>query len=177
MRNTFFAFLMLVLATACTENGTDFPEGEVIGYQPVYAADVDMTIGMEAARVPGTTGKIFLQGNTLLLNEVGEGIHIIDNSDPNNPVNTGFLVVKGSSDMSVKDNLLYVNQFTDIVALDFSDPENIQEVGREQEAFRLSESNQLVPPQAGYYFECADPSKGQVLDWRLTTINNPKCYR
>ena len=177
MRRILSACIVFMLGLSCVDPGPDFPEGEVIGYQPLYATDVDLTIGLEAARVPGTTGKIFLQGTTLLLNEVNEGIHIIDNTDPSNPVNVGFLAVKGSSDMSVKDNLLYVNQFNDIVAIDFSDLNNIREVGREQDAFALSESGQMVPPQPGYYFECVDPNRGEVIDWRLTTITNPKCYR
>lgn len=177
MRNITSAFIILCLFTGCHDPGPDFPEGEVIGYQPLYESDVDLTIAMMPARAPGTTGKIFLQGEILLLTEVNEGVHFIDNSDPNNPVNLAFLAVSGSSDMSVRDNLLYVNQFNDIVAIDFSDLGNVREVAREADAFSLSEANALVPSQQGYYFECVDPSRGRVIDWRLTTIANPKCYR
>lgn len=177
MRNNIYALLLLVFVMSCEGSRREFPEGEVIGYQPVYASDVDLTIGMQAARTPGTTGKIFLQGDVLLLNEVNEGVHFIDNSDPANPRNFAFLAIKGSSDMSVKDNLIYVNQYSDIVAIDFSDLNNIRVVEREEDAFLLSDGSQIVPPQSGYYFECADPAKGEVIDWRLTTITNPKCYQ
>ena len=177
MRNIIYALLCLVLAASCTDTGRVFPEGDVIGYKPVYASEVDLTIGMEAARTPETTGKIFLQGDVLLLNEVNEGIHFIDNSDPTNPRNFAFLSIKGSSDMSVKDQLIYVNQYTDIVAIDFSDLDNIRVVEREENAFSLSTGSQLVPSQNGRYFECADPAKGPIVDWQLTTITNPKCYQ
>lgn len=177
MKNFYYLLLGLVLFTACESSGTSFPEGEVIGYRPVYASEVELGISFETARTPVSTGKIFLQGDILLLSEVNEGVHIIDNSDPTNPLNRGFVVVKGNTDMSVKDDLLYVNQFTDIVAIDFSDLANIREVSRETSAFSLSEPGQVTPPASGFYFECPDPSKGVVLDWQLVTITNPKCYQ
>lgn len=177
MKNLLLFTALTLLLSACFDPEVKYPEGDVIGFKPVYVSEVDKTISLEEAREPVSTGKIFLQGDLLLLSEVNEGVHIIDNTDPTNPVNLAFLVVKGNSDMSFKDNLLYVNQFTDIVAIDFSDLENVREVSRQAEAFSLSSSSQLVPPQSGYYFECADPQKGPVLDWQLTTIVDPKCYR
>lgn len=168
----------LLLMLSCTDPGPDFPEGDVVGYKPIYASEVDQTITLESSRSPTNTGKIFLQGDLLLLNEVNQGIHFINNEDPTNPINLGFLRVVGSKDMSVKDDLLYVNQFNDIVTIDFSDLNNVREIARETNAFQLSGGdNQLIPPQFGYYFECVDTDRGQVVDWQLTTITDPKCYR
>lgn len=177
MKNHVIPLFLLALCLSCTESGLEFPEGEVIGYKPVYSSEADLTIMMDNAREIVNTGKIFKQGNLLLLNEVSEGVHIIDNTDPTNPVSLGFVQVRGSTDMSVKDNVLYVNQFSDIVALDFSDLQNIREINRQRNAFDLSHAALLTPPQTGYYFECVNPSKGEVIDWQLTTITNPECYR
>lgn len=178
MKKYFYPILLLVVLWSCTSSsGRDFPEGEVVGYKPVYASDVDLTISTGVAREMVNTGKIFRQGDIVLLNEVNEGVHFINNADPTNPINLGFLAIKGSTDMSVRGDVLYVNQYTDIVALDFSDLENVTELSRQRNAFEVAGSSQLTPPQWGYYFECVDGAKGQVIDWQLTTITNPKCYK
>jgi hypothetical protein len=177
MKKHLIPVFLLALCFSCTESGLEFPEGEVIGYKPVYSTEVDLTIMMDNDREIVNTGKIFKQGDLLLLNEVNEGIHIINNADPTDPVSLGFVQIKGSTDMSVKDNVLFVNQFSDIVALDFSDLQNIREINRHHNAFDVSHAALLTPPQTGYYFECVNPSKGQVIDWQLTTITDPKCYR
>ncbi|MCE7992350.1 MAG: hypothetical protein HEP71_10230 [Roseivirga sp.] len=177
MKKYLCPIFLLVLLWSCTDNGPGFPEGDVVGYRPVYAVDIDLTISIGGSREIVNTGKIFRQGDILLLNEVNEGIHFINNTDPTNPVNLGFLTIKGSTDMSVRDDVLYVNQYSDIVALDFSDLQNIREINRQRNAFEVASSAQLTPPERGYYFECVDASKGEVVDWQLTTITNPKCYR
>lgn len=177
MKKYFYPVFLLVLLWGCTDDGPAFPEGDVVGYKPVYSSDVDLAISFGEAHDVVNSGKIFRQGDVLLLNEVGQGVHFINNADPTNPVNMGFLTINGSTDMSVKDNVLYVNQFADIVALDFSDLQNVREINRQSNAFDVSLLNQLTPPQTGYFFECIDPERGQVVDWQLTTINQPKCYR
>jgi len=53
----------------------------------------------------------------------------------------------------------------------------VREINRQSNAFDVSLLNQLTPPETGYFFECVDAEKGQVIDWQLTTINQPKCYR
>ncbi|GAB5527769.1 MAG: hypothetical protein Roseis2KO_56410 [Roseivirga sp.] len=177
MKKYFFSIFLLALLWSCVDNGPGFPEGDVVGYKPVYASEVDLTISVGTTREIVNTGKIFRQGDILLLNEVNEGIHFINNADPVNPVNLGFLTIKGSTDMSVRDDVLYVNQYSDIVALDFSDLQTIREISRQKNAFEVATSARFTPPQSGYYFECVDVTKGQVIEWQLTTITNPKCYR
>ncbi len=177
MKKYFCSFFLLAFLCSCLDNGPGFPEGDVVGYKPVYSSEVDLTISIGGIREIVNTGKIFRQGDILLLNEVNEGIHFINNADPVNPVNLGFLTIKGSTDMSVRDDVLYVNQYSDIVALDFSDLQTIREISRQKNAFEVVASAQLTPPQSGYYFECVDVTKGQVIEWQLTTITNPKCYR
>ena len=155
----------------------NFPEGEVVGYKPVYLQEVDDEIQLTGSRPVENPGQIYLLGNLLLLNDVGLGIHIIDNSDPSNPVNRGFLEVVGSDNMAIKDGIVYVNQFSSLLAIDVSDPENVQVISRDNEVLLGSEANALVPPQGGYYFECPDNEKGTVVGWQLTTIENPKCFK
>lgn len=168
---------LILIFTGCTDPGPGFPEGEVLGYQPVYAVDSDFEIELLPRQAAVNTGKIFRRGNLLLLSEVNEGIHIIDNTDPTAPVNLGFLKVKGSSDMWAEGELLYVNQFSDIVTVDFSDLENVREISREPNAFSAFLVDQQIPPLAGFYFVCPDSTRGRIVDWQLVNINQPKCFR
>lgn len=154
-----------------------FPEGEIVGYQPVYLSDPNMQIELVPAREVENPGQIYLLGDLLLMNDVGKGIHIIDNSDPSNPEVQGFLTVSGSENMVLRNGVVYVNQFNSLLAIDVSDTENVRVISRDENALKTNEYDNLLPPLSGYYFECVDTEKGKVVGWRLTTITNPKCFK
>jgi hypothetical protein len=84
-------------------------------------------------------GKIYSKGGYLFINEIKEGIHVIDNSDPGNPRFVSFIVIPGNGDIAVRNNILYADSFSDLVALDISDPENAREVGRVENVFRFGQ--------------------------------------
>lgn len=170
-------FLPFLLMGCFSTPPPSFPEGEVVGYQPVYITDTDSQISLEGARAVEDPGQIYLLGDLLLMNDVGKGIHIIDNSDPTSPVNSGFLKVLGSENMVLRNGIVYVNQFNSLLAIDMNDVENIQVISRDEEALKTNSSASFTPPLEGYYFECVDSSKGTVIGWRLTTITSPKCYK
>lgn len=172
-----FILLLFVLFGCWNSPPPSFPEGEVVGYKPVYLQDIDSDIELTGSQPVENPGQIYLLGDLLLLNDVGLGIHIIDNTDPSNPVNRGFLKVTGSENMALKDGIVYVNQFSSLLAIDVSDPENVQVISRDNSVLFASEANSLVPPQGGYYFECPDTNKGSIVGWQLTTIENPKCFK
>lgn len=67
-------------------------------------------------------GKIYVYGKYLLINEINEGIHIIDNTNPAHPVNVSFVVISGNKDMAVKENIMYADNAIDLLAIDISDP-------------------------------------------------------
>ena len=67
-------------------------------------------------------GKLFIKGDYIFLNEVDKGIHIINNVDPANPKNVAFIDIPGNMDLAVKGNILYADLYTDLVALDISNP-------------------------------------------------------
>jgi hypothetical protein len=152
------------------EQPPQFPEGAQQGYQPIYGTLNELT-QIEAARTPKEVGKIYSYRHYLLINEVGEGIHLYNNSNPESPQPLGFLALAGNTEMSVVQDVLYVNHRADLVGLRITDQNDVQEVSRIQDVWSVD-----VPPERGYYFECVEPEKGQVIGWRFTTIENPKCY-
>lgn len=89
-----------------------------------------------AAREIQVAGKMAVKGQYLFINEVGEGIHVIDNSDPANPGFLSFLQIPGNGDIVIFNNTLYADSYCDVVALDISDINNIKESGRLKQIFR-----------------------------------------
>jgi hypothetical protein len=93
-------------------------------YVPVYKTKetVRANIKSSAPQPIQNPGKISVLGNTIFLNEIDKGIHIIDNTDPSHPRNTAFINIPGNLDIAVKGNILYADLYTDLVAIDISDP-------------------------------------------------------
>lgn len=173
-----FSFLAILFGlTSCFETfgEVNFPEGQVNGYKPIYANSEDLSIAFESPRPVDNAGKIYLYGDLILLNERFKGLHLIDNQDPTNPRNLGFLRISGATDMAVRNQVLYVNQYEDLLAVDVSDINNIRLIAREEKVLAIDGGNQ-VPPVSGFYFECVDLSKGVVIGWEMATVNNPKCF-
>lgn len=95
-------------------------------YKPVYktTAEVRGNIKTNAPQNVERPGKIYMYGSYIFLNEIDKGIHIIDNSNPAQPRNTGFIDIPGNLDLAVKGNILYADLYTDLVVIDISDPKN-----------------------------------------------------
>src|SRR5258706_2819659 len=96
-------------------------------YVPLYRtkAEVRANIRSNAPKELVNTGKLYMYGNYIFLNEVDKGIHVIDNSNPSQPGNIAFIDIPGNVDLAVKGNILYADLYTDLVAIDISNPANI----------------------------------------------------
>ena len=122
-------------------------------------ADVRSSVDVIAPQEIQQVGKIFFQNNTLFINEPNEGIHVIDNSDPANPNPVAFIIVPGSFDLVVQDNVLFTDSYIDLVAIDISDINNVIEIGRLENIFDDYNSY-------GFY---VDETLGVVTDWAPAT--------
>jgi hypothetical protein len=96
-------------------------------YVPVYKTKTEVRANIKSNLPKEITnpGKIFTIGNFIFLNEADKGIHVIDNTNPSSPKNIAFIDVPGNVDLAVKGNILYADMYTDLVALNISDPLNI----------------------------------------------------
>jgi hypothetical protein len=93
-------------------------------FEPVYKtkAEVRANIKSNAPKELMNTGKLYIYGNYIFLNEVDKGIHVIDNSNPSQPKNIAFIDIPGNVDLAIKGNILYADLYTDLVAIDISNP-------------------------------------------------------
>lgn len=96
-------------------------------FTPVYTKLTALRAAVQSktAMAVVNTGKLYINGNWIFLNEQNKGIHVIDNSNPAHPVNTAFINIPGNIDMAVKGNTLYADLYCDLAAIDISDPKHI----------------------------------------------------
>lgn len=143
-------------------------------YRPVYASFADVrTVQTLAPQPLKNVGKIYVKDKYLFINDVGSGIHIMDNSDPGKPVQLAFISIIGNQELAIKDSILYADNVTDLVALNIANPLNVRLVKRIENAFEYS----AYPVATNVRFECPDPEKGAVIRWEKAAIENPMCYR
>ena len=71
-----------------------------------------------------------------MVNDVNKGIHIIDNSNPDNPQKIACINIKANKDMEIKGDYLYADSLMDLVVFDISDIHNIKEVSRLKDVFQ-----------------------------------------
>ena len=110
-----------------------------ISYAPIYKTPTELrseVVKMEAAREIKNPGKIYSYDRYLLVNELREGLHIIDNQNPSSPVSIGFLKIGGNQDMAVKGNILYADNYIDLLAIDLTNITSPQVVKRREDAFQ-----------------------------------------
>lgn len=106
-------------------------------FNPVYKTEAELhaEIVLEAAQALEKPGKIYYYDPYILVNERREGIHVIDNSNPEAPQNVAFIKIPGNIDMAVKGNTLYADHNLDVIAIDISDINNISVLHRTQDVF------------------------------------------
>ena len=165
---------MVMLFTAC--DNTEEAEFAAEGLRPVYIDPGDFSnIYSSSPRPLVETGKIYYYLNYIFIGDAGIGVHVVDNTDPREPVNIAFINIPSNNDIAIQGNVMYADNGRDLVVLDISDPTDVKELNRFDDMY--SESIQSYPPFYNGYFECVDTEKGIVIKWEEATLTNPKCRR
>ena len=128
IKQTVVTLSFMAIITGCGIEYRDDPRCAKSNYMTYE--ELRASVSVEESREIKDAGKIYVYGDTLLVNEKQKGVHIIDNSDKRNPINKAFVNVLGSSDIAVKDGYMMVDSFTDLVVIDIHDMNNIKEVNR-----------------------------------------------
>ena len=130
-----FSALLALSVFSCSDKCEDVRE--FVRYEPVYVSQevYERAVSYEGAREVEASGVIVGYGDYLFVNEYNSGIHVINNSDPANPINEGFLVVNNNKHFSIKDGILLANRYGDLVSVDINDVNNVRELNRELNVF------------------------------------------
>jgi len=158
--------VMMAALTACSDRTTQFItyEANVPVYMPYdeFRASFLKSSPIEITH----PGKMYFKDSFLFVNEYGKGIHVIDNSNPANPVKVAFYEIKGNVDMAIKGNILYADSFIDLLAIDITDINNPVEIDRIENVFP-----EIVPEGDLWYpYAMVDKSKGVIVNWEVKKI-------
>ncbi len=129
----FLLSLTTLFFISCDNN--DEPDGEYADYlvaRPlvIEKAEFATSVDIIAPRPIHESGKVYTYQDYIFINDKYQGIHVIDNSNPEQPVKIAFITIPGNVDISVKDDYLYADSLTDLVVIDISDINNISLVNR-----------------------------------------------
>ncbi|MDB5232085.1 MAG: repeat-containing protein [Chitinophagaceae bacterium] len=99
-------------------------------FKPVYKSKDDVLAQVKSgvAQPINSTGKLFIKDHYVFLNEPDKGVHIIDFSNPAQPVNLSFINIPGNNEITVRDHYLYADCYTSLVILDIADPVNVKKI-------------------------------------------------
>lgn len=172
------AILLISLENCCYDEDCCYDcNGRYIewGFKPEYSNDLNDIVKLEDSRPLQYPGKIYSYKNYLLVNEIQEGLHIFDNTDPRNPVPINFLKIAGSNDVAIKNDVIYADQFNNLVIVSLDSLAGIVEKKLLSEAFQNYANYNVTPPDDGVYYECPDASLGVVVNWVADSVEYP-CY-
>jgi hypothetical protein len=116
------AFIILYFSlTSCFFDNTGNNTGDPVfsRYEPVVLDRNEFENSVEILNqtVVSESSKIYIINDFIFINDKRKGFHIFDNTNPSNPIKKKFLKIPGATDVAIRDNILYINQATDLVVL------------------------------------------------------------
>jgi hypothetical protein len=154
LRNAFFAIAAILLFSSCMK---DKLTKTYSIYVPVYKTkqEVLASVKTTAVHTIESPGKIYVSDNFIFLNELNKGVHIIDNSNASSPRTIGFVNIPGNVDIAVKGNVLYADMYSDLLAVDISNPS----------AAKLLKSIPKVFPERNFGVGYTRDTNLVIVDW------------
>jgi len=98
-------------------------------------------------------GKIYVSEDILLIGEEKEGIHIYDNTDPENPTQISFIQIPSNKEFYVEANTIYAESHYDMLKIDITNARSPQLVQRIENAFGSNLLNDKGESVIGFEFE------------------------
>jgi len=157
--------LFISLASMSLIGCQKYKDKEVYANVPVYMdySAFRESFSFEKDVAINGAGNIFVYNQYIFLSEEDKGIHVIDNTNPANPIPTGFMNIPGNTQMAVKGTYLYANSYIDLLVINISDMNNPDEVNRLRDVFEYS------TPAINDKYPCANvyKDKGVVVGWNV----------
>ena len=163
-KNIFVLLFLFTGFNSCMDEYTEV----FTANSPIYMSYEDLrdAVNVSSARDLKNPGKIYFKDGYIFINEELKGIHIIDNQDPANPQNIGFIEIPGNADIAIKDDILYADSYIDLVAIDISDVNAPVEVSRVKDIFPYT----TPAYDEEYRVAQVDEEKGVVIEWEIKKV-------
>ena len=172
MKKSLLFLFVLLLGISCDKDDDNTEIVTVAVPITVKKADLRAQVDVVAPRAIDESGKFYFYKDYIFVNDSAKGVHIIDNSQPENPQKIAYLKVPGTYDMEVKGNILYVDSYTDLVLFDLHDINNIHLMDRYIDV--LGDTNYTWPLLAdnvwSFDFENYDYKEDLIVGWEYKQV-------
>ena len=160
--------LCLLALTGCENKVTEMVTYKI--NEPVFMATETFRNSVKVNSVPQkitSVGKMCFYNHYLYISEPEKGIHIINNTDPANPQQTGFIELLGNADLAIRNGMLYADSYIDLVWFDVSNPALPELKGRLDSIFPTAVP--MTQNQYGIDYTMIYPAtnKGIIIGWVL----------
>ncbi len=168
MKKLYLPVLILALLSGCTPVETQ--PIVYTDYVPILMerSSLNQSLSLKPTTTIADAAKIYYKDDYIFISERYKGVHIIYNRNPKAPVNKGYISIPGCVDMAIKDNILYVDNAVDLVAIDLNEAEkgNLAVVKRIENVFP-----EVTPPDGGIIpskFSIENrPKNSIIVNWKL----------
>ncbi|NRD23785.1 hypothetical protein HNV10_11060 [Winogradskyella litoriviva] len=165
--------LVVILCLQLTNCNTDDDNNELIDPVAVTVpvvkskTEVRNSIAIMSAQPTNSDGKIYVYDDFLFYIAQNSGIHVFNNQNPVSPQNIAFIQLEGVHDISIKNDILYADNFMDLVVFDISNITDIQIVNVEEDMLLF---NPEFPEDSMYYQYNTYPSNENEFISEYTTV-------
>jgi len=179
-KSVFVLFAGIIAFSGCSDTVT-----ETVTYminEPVFMSEKAFRESVVVTPDPqpiSNYGKMCFYEGYIFIAESEKGIHIINNTNPSNPKNAGFIELLGNADLAIRNGKLYADALIDLVWFDISNPAKPELEGRLESVF--AQYMPLPPVDNEYgidYSLCYDMygSKGVIVGWEVKTRTETNTY-
>jgi len=164
-----FFCLCLVALTGCENKVTEMVTYKI--NEPVFMATGTFRNSVKVttvARNITNIGKMCFYNHYLYISEPEKGIHIINNTDPANPQQTGFIELLGNADLAIRNGMLYADSYIDLVWFDVSNPALPELKGRLDSIFPTALPMTQNQYRIDYTTIYPSTNKGVIIGWVVT---------
>ncbi|MCC6817852.1 MAG: hypothetical protein IT245_03045 [Bacteroidia bacterium] len=134
MRTLIIRLILLILPAVAFIGCEDkcYYYADVDSFEPILQplSDIKNSFSIEQDYPISKPGNIYSYKNFLLVSEKTVGIHILDNTNPANPIPLKFIQLKGNTNFSIVDDILLADNGPDLLSIDISNLNDIKLVKR-----------------------------------------------
>ncbi|WP_163408424.1 hypothetical protein [Flavobacterium ajazii] len=158
MKKTLLLLLISYAFSSCIRLDNT-PEDNQFKPVIVERSSFEKSIVLENPQTIMKSGKIYIKGDLMFINDVNKGFHVYDYSDPKNPVRLQFIKAPGATDLAIIDDVIYINQAVDLVTLTYN---------AATKKIEITNRNKNVFPQKKSPNGFSAETKGNeiVIDWK-----------
>lgn len=177
MKNKISALVLVVMVclqfTNCDKNNDfEFIDSVAVTVPVIKSkSEIRNSIAVTGAKSTNSDGKIYVYNDLLFYIAQNSGVHIFNNQNPESPQNLAFIQLEGVHDISVKNDILYADNFMDLVVFDISNVSSIQLLNVEEDMLTYYAT---FPDDISYYQSDIYPSNNDEFIANYTTVNMPR---